>query len=105
MQPIVPDWTAFGAATERDTHGDHAQNQYQTPEHRRSLPHAVSYGLKSGIFKPRSAAVLFGQMRSKIPDSSSVRRGTSVHATTTGRGVRYRGSQARPWRRVCTVGP
>src|SRR5580704_6556590 len=33
LHPVVPDRAAFGAAIERDTHGDHAENQCQSPEH------------------------------------------------------------------------
>ena len=53
LRPIVPDRTAFGAAIERETHGDHAENQCQPPEHGRHAPLPPSYGRKSGIFKPR----------------------------------------------------
>src|ERR1700730_11194416 len=40
LHPIVPDRAAFGAAIEREADGDHAENQYQSPEHGRSVPHA-----------------------------------------------------------------
>src|ERR1700738_5387471 len=40
-QPIIPDRTAFGAAIERKTHGDHAENQCPSPELRRPLPAAI----------------------------------------------------------------
>src|SRR5258707_1972255 len=53
LRPVVPDRTAFGAATEGDTQRDRAENQYQSPEHGRATPPPSSYGLKSGIFKPR----------------------------------------------------
>jgi len=33
--------------------GNHAENQYQPPEHGYALPTSGSYGRKSGIFKPR----------------------------------------------------
>src|ERR1700684_3998851 len=53
MQPIVPDRTAFRAPIERKTHGDHAEDQCQSPEHDTLLSHAPPYRPKSGIFKPR----------------------------------------------------
>src|SRR5580704_9890674 len=33
LHPVVPDRTAFGTAVERQSNGDHAENQCQTPEH------------------------------------------------------------------------
>src|SRR5471030_2366735 len=53
LHPVVPDRTAFGAAAQREAHGNHAENQYQSPQHHHPTPtHALPYGLKSGIFKP-----------------------------------------------------
>src|ERR1700704_3036324 len=66
LQPIVPDRTAFGAAIEGKTHRDHAENQCQTPEHGRLLPTPLSYGPKSGIFKPRRPDVHFRRMPSRM---------------------------------------
>src|SRR5258708_39981379 len=55
LHPIVPDRTAFGAAVEGETDGDHGENQSQSPQHGLPTPDApLSYGLKSGIFKPRA---------------------------------------------------
>src|SRR6476469_3831572 len=44
LHPVVPDRTAFGAATEGEAQGHHAKNQCQSPEHRRITPHAPIIG-------------------------------------------------------------
>jgi hypothetical protein len=53
VQPIVPDRTAFGAAIEREAHGNHAEHQCQSPEHHTLPPALALYGLNPAIFKPR----------------------------------------------------
>jgi hypothetical protein len=38
MHPILPDWTAFGAAIERKPYGDQTGQQQHTTEHERPTP-------------------------------------------------------------------
>src|ERR1051325_10708556 len=53
LQPVVPEGAAFGAAIEQESHGDHAGNQCQTPEHRPAPPGTDrSYPPNRGVFKP-----------------------------------------------------
>src|SRR3977135_704538 len=53
LHPIVPDRTAFGAAIEGDTHGDHAENQCQAPEHGRPTPCQPYHTALSRAFSSR----------------------------------------------------
>src|ERR1700686_4241849 len=51
LHPVVPDRTAFGAAIEGETHGHHAENQCQTPEHNRPTPQALTIRLQVRHFQ------------------------------------------------------
>jgi hypothetical protein len=55
LRSIVPDQTPSGAAVEGKTHGDHAENRSQSPEHGQPSPRPLSFGLELGIFKLRGA--------------------------------------------------
>ena len=67
------------------------------------LPHAPSYGPKSGIFKPRRARV---QMSAGMPARMRPIQARNQRSCSTNHssGIRYRGSPARPRRCVRTVG-
>src|SRR4030081_386285 len=59
LHPIVPDRTAFGAATERDAQGDHADNQCQSPEHGPHLLPTPYHTASSQAFSSRAGRVSF----------------------------------------------
>src|ERR1700682_4649112 len=104
LHPIVPDRTAFGAAIEGKTHRDRAQNHYQSPEHGRPAP-TPYHTASSQAFSSRATAVSLSAQRTLEYPSPDPGRGTTSNATrATGRGIRYRGSQARAWRCVRAVG-
>src|SRR5436309_15994553 len=67
LRPVVPDRTAFGAAIERETQRDYAENQCQSPEHRRATPHAPHHTTASQAFSSRVASVHFHKMHLRMP--------------------------------------
>src|SRR5258706_15905077 len=80
LRPVVPDRTAFGAATEGETQRDRIENQYQSPEHGALLPIPSPYRLKSGIFKPRRECP-FSANALRMPICTRARNG--IHAIRT----------------------
>jgi len=51
LQPVIPDRTAFGAAAEGKTQRNHAENQYQSPEHGVPTPHRLIIRLQAERFQ------------------------------------------------------
>jgi hypothetical protein len=73
LHPIVPDWTAFGAAIEGEPHGDQAENQCQPPEHGYTLPTSGSYGRNSGIFKLHRKCSFEAEALKNAPEPTAAR--------------------------------
>src|SRR6202166_743540 len=70
LHPVVPDRPAFGAAVEDETHGDHAENQCQSPELSRAVPHGTHHTASSRAFSSRRPRVPFCEMPSRMPPTA-----------------------------------
>src|SRR5664279_2627778 len=62
LHPVVPDRTAFGAAIEDESDGDHANNQCQKPEHGLPAPRCAIIRPQAMHFQAAGATVPFREM-------------------------------------------
>jgi hypothetical protein len=76
LHPIVPDRTAFGAAIERKTRGDHAQKKYPSPEHGSAAPLVLMIRPQVRHFQ----AMVFAIPPRRVPAKDDGRSNHAFHA-------------------------